>query len=81
MAWLTPLVVETIDRVTIAKMNRPLTGPLLQEGARGKGITAPRSRCGQQKKTEACRVLPFRKASEGVFYSSAGLGATVGDQY
>ena len=51
------------------------------EGARGKGITAPRSRCGQQKKAKAFRVLPFGKASEGVFYSFAGSGAIVGDQY
>ena len=44
------------------------------EGARGKGITAPRSRCGQQKKAKAFRVLPFRKASEAIFYSSVGSG-------
>ena len=32
----TPLVVETADGVTIAKMSRPSTGPPLRVGARGK---------------------------------------------
>jgi len=47
------------------------------EGARGKGITVPMSCYGQQKKAKAFRVLPFEKASKGVFYSSAGSGATI----
>ena len=51
-----------------------LDRPPAMEGARGKGITAPRSRCGQQKKAKAFRVLPFRKASEAIFYSSVGSG-------
>ena len=36
---------------------------------------------GNKKKAETFRVLPFGKASEGVFYSFVGSGATVGDQY
>ena len=32
----TPSVAETIDGVTITKMSRPLTGPPLRVGARGK---------------------------------------------
>ena len=33
---LTPTVVETVDGAMITKMSRPLTGPLLHMGARGK---------------------------------------------
>ena len=36
---------------------------------------------GDKKKAKAIRVLPLGKPSEGVFYSSTGSGATVGDQY
>ena len=32
----------------------------------------------QQKKAKALRVLPFRKASEGVFYSFVGSGLLSG---
>ena len=32
----TPMVVETVDGATIAKMSRPSTEPLLRAGARGK---------------------------------------------
>ena len=32
----TPLVAKTVDRVTIAKMSRPSTKPMLCTGARGK---------------------------------------------
>ena len=55
---------------TIAKTNQSSTGPLLWEGARGKGITIPRLHCGQQKKAKAFRVLPFGKTSMGWFYYS-----------
>ena len=34
-----------------------------------------------KKKAKALRVLPSRKSSKGVFYSSAGSGATVGYRY
>ena len=83
MAWLGPSVFirKNAWEKTITKINQDSTRPLLREGARGKGITAPRTRCGQQKKAEAFKFLPFGKASEGVFYSSTGSGATVGDQY
>jgi hypothetical protein len=36
---------------------------------------------GPLRESRALRVLPFEKASRGVFYSSTGSGATVGYQY
>ena len=79
MAWLGPSVFirKNAWEKTITKINQDSTRPLLREGPRGKEITTSRSRCGQQKKVEAFRVLPFGKAFEGVFYSSACSGATI----
>jgi len=43
---------------------------------RQEGIAIPKTRHGRQEKARALRVLPFEKTSKGVFYSSAGSGAT-----
>ena len=54
----------------------PATG-----GGSRKGNHRPQVMLWATKEGRGLQSPPFEKASEGVFYSSVGSGATVGDQY
>ena len=60
----------------LSKPNKDLSPQ--EDRLRQKGIAILGHAVGYKKKAKALRLLPSRKASKGVFYSSAGLGATVG---
>ena len=54
--------------------------PTMGGGSR-KGNHRPEVTLWATKESRGLQSPPFEKASEGVFYSSVGSGATVGDQY
>ena len=75
----TDRILGTGFKKNLSDLPNPMVTCPLEDRSRQKGIAVlPGHAVGYKKKAKALRVLPSGKASKGVFYSSAGLGATVG---